>query len=98
MLLAKNFSTGKLRGTIYTFEHDGDVLPMHTHGPHDVHITIVAKGTVRCHGPSIGDHIHAEGTVLDAEAGVTHEFIGLAPGARIINIVKDPPDACPAQS
>ena len=42
---------GKLTGTIYDFDVVGDELPLHVHGEHDIHISIVARGSVRAFGP-----------------------------------------------
>lgn len=80
--------TGRLSGSIYTFGQSGDVLPMHRHTAADVHITVVARGRVRVHGPQIGDTEYKAGAVLDWAAGVDHEFIALEDGARIVNIIK----------
>jgi quercetin dioxygenase-like cupin family protein len=84
----KPFAAGKLRGAVYTFEKVGDVLPMHRHTEADVHITVVARGSFRVHGPDIGDKEYSAGALLDWSAGVDHEFIALTDGARIVNIVK----------
>ena len=84
----KPFAAGKLRGAVYTFEKAGDVLPMHRHTECDVHITVVARGSFRVHGPDIGDKEYSAGALLDWPAGVDHEFIALADGARVVNILK----------
>jgi quercetin dioxygenase-like cupin family protein len=81
-------ATGKLAGTVFTFETAGDVLPMHRHTDADVHITIVARGRFRVHGPGIGDTEYSEGAVLDWSPGVDHEFIALTDNARVVNIIK----------
>ncbi len=80
---------GRLSGSIYTFAQAGDVLPMHRHTEADVHITIVARGRFRIHGPAIGDTEHKAGAVLDWAAGVDHEFVALEDGARLVNIIKN---------
>lgn len=86
-LRTRSLSAGALRGTIYTFD-DGDVLPMHRHTDVDAHITIVARGRFRVHGPVIGEKEYGEGTVLDWMPGVDHEFVALSRNARIVNIIK----------
>ena len=87
-LLSSSFKTGILSGVVYTFEHVGDILEMHTHGPLDVHITIVARGRVRVHGPEYGDKEYSAGAVIDWDVGIAHEFIGLEDNSRIVNIIK----------
>lgn len=87
-LQSKPILTGKLTGVLYTFEHAGDVLPMHRHGEADVHITIVSRGRFRVHGPEIGDNEYEAGALLDWAPGFDHEFIALTDGARIVNIIK----------
>lgn len=81
-------SAGKLTGGIYTFESAGDVLAMHRHTPADVHISIVARGRFRVHGPEIGDKEYGPGAVLDWEPGFDHEFIALEDNSRLVNIIK----------
>lgn len=81
-------SLGDLRGVILTFEVSGDTLPMHAHGEGDVHITVVARGRFRLHGPTIGDQEVAEGAVIDFGAGHPHEFIALTDNARLVNVIK----------
>lgn len=88
-LQSSPLAAGILRGTIYTFEHAGDVLPMHRHGDADVHITIVARGRFRVHGPAIGEKEYGEGAVMDWAVGVDHEFVALTGSARIVNILKN---------
>ena len=75
-------------GIIYTFEKAGDVLPMHRHGPDDVHITCVMRGRFRIHGPVIGDKEYEAGAFIDWSVGVDHEFVALTDNARIGNFVK----------
>jgi len=87
MLLAQPIACGAVRGTMYTFEKINDVLPLHTHGPKDVHVTIVARGRFRMHG-SFGEREVGAGAFVDWEPGVSHEFIALTDDARIYNLVK----------
>lgn len=88
-LLSTPLNTGILRGVIYTFEKPGDVLPMHKHTEADVHITVVARGSFRIHGPEIGDQEYNEGAVIDWEPYIEHEFIALTDNSRIVNIIKN---------
>jgi len=81
---------GRIRGVIYTFDHVNDILPMHSHGENDVHITIVARGEFYCHGPAFGEMTLETGQVIDWDAGIEHEFCALAPASRLVNIIKDP--------
>lgn len=82
-------NTGSLRGTIYTFAKAGDTLLMHSHGPKDVHVSIVARGSFMVRGPVIGEQVVHEGAFIDPDpAGITHEFIALTDNARVVNIIK----------
>ena len=87
-LKTRLFKTGDLGGVIYTFENKGDTLPMHTHHEEDVHITIVARGSVTIVGPHIGSKDYAAGAVIDNEPPITHEIIALEDNSRVVNIVK----------
>lgn len=88
-LRADRLATGRLQGTVFTFEKTGDVLPMHRHTDADVHITIVARGRFKIHGPDIGSTEYGEGAVLDWASGIDHEFIALTDNARVVNIIKN---------
>lgn len=87
MLQAKPFTLGKLTGTIYDFSEAGDVLPMHTHTEEDVHITVVARGSLRAHGNG-WERMVSAGDVLDWRPHDPHEFVAIEKGVRIVNIVK----------
>lgn len=87
-LQIRSFNAGTLSGVIYDFPEAGDVLPMHSHGEADVHITIVARGRVRAHGPQIGSTDYACGAVVDWPVGIEHEITGLEAGSRIVNVIK----------
>ena len=87
MLIDKPLTLGILKGTIYDFPLVGDTLAMHTHGPADVHITIVARGSVRMHGNG-WEKIGKAGNVVDWEPDMAHEFVALEPNTRVVNIVK----------
>lgn len=80
---------GKLTGVIYDFDVVGDELPLHVHGEGDIHISIVARGSVRAFGPDESwETIANTGAVLDWEVGQWHGFIALEPNTRLVNIVK----------
>jgi hypothetical protein len=78
---------GKLSGIVYDFREVGDVLPIHTHGPSDVHITIVARGAFLCHGDR-GYLTLSTGDVVDWEPGEMHGFKATEANSRLINIIK----------
>jgi quercetin dioxygenase-like cupin family protein len=78
---------GKLTGTIYDFDEAGDELPRHVHGEHDIHITIVARGSVKISGDG-WETVANTGAVLDWDVGVYHGFVALEPNTRLVNIVK----------
>lgn len=86
-LQTKSFRSGKLVGTVLDFQI-GDVLPMHRHKEQDVHITIVSRGSIRIHGPEIGDTVYHAGAVIDWDINVDHEFVGVENNSRIINLLK----------
>lgn len=92
MLLTKELQNlGNIRGTIYDFEHEGDVLPMHDHDEVSIHITIVARGKIKAHS-STGWEIEAEaGKIIDFKPREPHEITALEPNTRIVNIRKTPP-------
>jgi hypothetical protein len=95
-LLSAPLSVGDLRGVIYTFQVAGDVLPVHVHGPLDVHITIVARGRVRAENGVMkrGEFVIEEtldlgpGRCIDTVPGVYHQFVAMTDDARIFNIIK----------
>jgi hypothetical protein len=85
----RQIAFGKLTGIIYDFDVVGDELPLHVHGPTDIHISIVARGTIYAFGPDGSWGTKAEtGTILDWEVGQYHGFTALEPNTRLINIVK----------
>lgn len=87
MLQVKPFLLGKLTGTIYDFQEIGDVLPMHTHGEADIHISIIARGSFRMHGNG-WESVAKTGDVVDWQPNKSHEFISLEASSRLVNIVK----------
>jgi quercetin dioxygenase-like cupin family protein len=87
-LQTKSFQLGKLVGAVYDFELAGDVLPMHRHTEKDVHIIIVTRGSIRLHGPEIGDEVYRAGAVIDLGVGVDHEAICMEAATRTVHIIK----------
>jgi quercetin dioxygenase-like cupin family protein len=90
MLRNTDLAYGKLKGTVYDFENEGDELELHVHDENDVHISIVAKGSVKIFGPEDEwEPFEAyAGSVLDWEPGQWHGFIALEPNTRLVNIIK----------
>lgn len=87
MLLSKPLMLGKLSGTIYDFEKTGDELELHVHTEADVHISIVARGSIRAFGPG-WEQIVETGAVMDWEPGQAHGFVALEDNSRLVNIIK----------
>lgn len=87
MLLSKSIKLGDIVGTIYDFEVTGDVLPKHNHTEDNVHITIVARGSIKAYSHD-WEQVALSGKILDFRAGEPHEIIALEDNTRIINIVK----------
>jgi len=87
MLSSKNFCFGDLSGIVHDFEHEGDMLPKHVHGPEDVHITIVARGKIKAYSHDWSVEAEA-GKILDFRPHEPHEIMALEPNTRIVNIQK----------
>ncbi len=90
MLQTKPLHLGNLNGAIFDFPEIGDTLPMHTHTETDVHITVVARGSFRAHGPG-WERVVSAGDVLDWKPHSPHELIALETNSRFVNIVKSSP-------
>lgn len=74
-----------LFGTVYTFQHEGVVLPEHTHTDMNMHITIVISGSVSIKESDVTT-TRSAGDIIDL--GTTpHSVTSLEP-AVIINITK----------
>ena len=86
---------GELWGTVFHLEHEGDVFPTHTHTEDDIHITVLAFGSIRCMGrPEIeGKVLRAKpgGTVVNWKPHEAHGFVALEDGATLVNILKRRP-------
>ena len=78
---------GDLRGVMYTFEKAGDVLPKHNHTENDVHITIVARGSIKAYSHD-WELVATTGQMLNFLPGEPHELMALEDNSRIFNIVK----------
>ena len=87
MLSVKEFATGDLRGSIYTFERAGDILPKHVHTEADVHITVVAKGRLLAYSHDWQKEATA-GQIIDFRAGEPHELKALEDDTVIFNVLK----------
>lgn len=81
------FQAGKLNGVVVAFPIIGDTLPMHAHGPDDVHVTIITNGCFRVHGDGIDQQAFA-GDIFDWEVGQMHEIVATSINGRVINIIK----------
>ena len=78
---------GDIRGTMYDFEKAGDVVAKHVHGADDVHVTIVAKGSVKAYSHDWSIEA-GPGKLIDFRVGEPHEIMALEDGTRIFNILK----------
>jgi quercetin dioxygenase-like cupin family protein len=88
MLLGKPLPTlGDLKGAIYDFEVAGDILAKHTHTDDNVHITIVARGSIKAYSHD-WEKVATAGQILDFRADEPHEIVSLEDNTRILNIVK----------
>ncbi len=72
---------------MYTFEKAGDVLPKHNHAENDVHITIVARGSLKAYSHDWELEAVA-GQMLNFRPGEPHELMALEDDTRIFNIIK----------
>ena len=88
MLLTKLLpELGDLKGTIHDFEVAGDILGKHVHTEDNVHVTIVARGSIKAYSHD-WEKVATAGQILDFRAGEPHEITALEDNTRIINIVK----------
>lgn len=89
-LLSRLLNVGKLTGTIFTLEKAGDVFPTHQHTPENVHITVLASGSVRCMGrPEIEGKVLTQGHVYDWNPYEDHGFVALEDNTILVNIQKN---------
>jgi len=88
MLLANPLENlGDIKGTMYTFEKAGDILPKHVHTEDNVHITIVARGRLKAYSHD-WEQIAEAGQLIDFRIGEPHELMALEDNTRIFNILK----------
>jgi len=88
MLLANQLENlGDIKGTMYDFEKAGDILPKHVHTEDDVHITIVATGTLKAYSHD-WEVVVTAGKMIDFRVGEPHELMALEDNTRIYNILK----------
>jgi quercetin dioxygenase-like cupin family protein len=78
---------GDIRGSMYTFEQAGDILPKHNHTENDAHITIVARGSLRAYSHD-WELTATAGQMLNFRPNEPHEFVALEDNTRVFNIVK----------
>ena len=80
-------------GTVYTLEHKGDDFPAHVHTDADIHITILAFGSVECYGRTAieGKILTAApgGMIVNWKAGEAHGFRALEDGTTLVNLLKN---------
>lgn len=88
MLLVKPLEgLGDIVGVIMDFEKVGDVLSKHNHDEKSVHITIVARGSVKISSHDWKKTVVA-GQIVDFRPYEPHEIEALEDNTRIVNIVK----------
>jgi len=78
---------GDLRGIIFDFEKEGDILPKHNHTENDIHITIVARGKIKAYSHDWEIEATA-GQILNFRPNEPHEIMALEDNTRIFNILK----------
>jgi len=89
MLLVEPLANlGDIKGTMYTFEKAGDILPKHVHTEDNVHITIVARGRLKAYSHD-WEQIAEAGQLIDFRIGEPHELMALEDNTRIFNILKN---------
>lgn len=88
MLRDKWLTLGDLNLHIYDFDDEGDILPRHVHDETDIHITIVARGSLTAFGDGWEKTVKS-GDVLDWEPGIYHGFTAREPASRLVNVVKN---------
>ena len=88
MLLAKPITElGDLRGTVYDFEKEGDILEKHVHNESNIHITLVTRGKIKAYSHD-WEVLGTPGMLIDFRVGEPHEIMALEDNTRIVNILK----------
>jgi quercetin dioxygenase-like cupin family protein len=88
MLSNKRADFGGLKAIIFDFEFKGDILPMHVHDQSSIHITVVARGSIKAYSHDWQKEASA-GAVLNFREGEPHEIVALEDGTRIVNILRN---------
>lgn len=88
MLKDQTFKIGDLQIVVFDFSEIGDELPLHVHTEEDVHISIVARGSLISYGNGWEKEIKS-GDILDWVAGQYHGFKALEPSSRLVNVIKN---------
>ena len=87
-IIVNEINTGDIRGHVYIFEKTGDMIPMHNHDKNSVHISIIAKGSLRLLGYKKQPVEYTCGTMLDFSDIEMHELRALEDDTRMFNILK----------
>lgn len=87
MLSSKGFELGDLKGVIVDFEKKGDAFGKHNHDEDTVHITIVARGSIKVFSHD-WEKVVLAGQLIDFKPFEPHDFIAMEDNSRMINIVK----------
>ena len=88
MLLVNEFKDlGDLAGSILDFAKAGDMLGRHNHDENTIHITIVARGSVKISSHD-WEKVATAGQIIDFRPFEPHQFEALEDNTRVINVVK----------
>jgi hypothetical protein len=88
MLSRNELTYGDIKIVMYDFSEEKDILPSHVHlEDKDLHISIVARGSVRVFGEDFSV-VCTNGTILDFKKDQVHGFEALEKNSRIINVNK----------
>lgn len=86
-MLSSPFKAGNLKGTVYFFETEQDVLERNFHEVGQGHITVVSSGAVKIIGEGWEKEIEVGG-VIDLPDGQWHEIKAIKSKTKIVNIDK----------
>ena len=87
LAIAEPWADGLLRGTIYRFPNEGDVVPMHEHDERTNHLTFVLHGKIKVTGMGWSAE-YSSGDLISFEVGQLHEISAAFATTVILNIVK----------
>ena len=79
-------SVGKVRMNLFTFWDAGNILPLHSHGDADSHLTFVNAGSFRIFGDG-WERVVKTGDRLQFDPGVIHGYEALEAGSQLTNII-----------